>query len=86
MHQTADKRGTTEYNNIDSPGLIHESRGNLAILAQTDITRMPEILRLIQQVPGTRIIYHRTSLGRLYIVTEEELDWRYEGGNSRRAP
>jgi hypothetical protein len=51
-----------------SPGSEHEPRGSLALVLNTEIMRMPEIVRLVQQVPGTRIVYQRASVGRLMIV------------------
>ncbi|MDW5562992.1 MAG: hypothetical protein SA339_07170 [Methanomassiliicoccus sp.] len=47
---------------------------------------MPEILHAIERIPGTRIIYHRASLGRLYIVPEENNGSRYDGGDPGREP
>ena len=47
-----------------------EPRGNQALVIQTEIARMPEIVHFIASLPGTRIVYQRVSAGRLTIVEE----------------
>lgn len=49
----------------------NEPRGNQALVIQTDITRMPEIVHFIASLPRTRIVYQRISAGRLTIVEEK---------------
>jgi hypothetical protein len=56
------------YNSTVDPE--NEPRGSLALVIKTDISRMPEIVRLVEQVPGARIVYQRTSVGRLRIIEE----------------
>lgn len=43
---------------------------SLALVLNMPISRMPELVRMAQQLPGTRVVYQRTSVGRLTIVEE----------------
>lgn len=62
------------YSNINNVNKDSESniepRGNQALVIQTEITRMPEIVHFIASLPRTRIVYQRVSAGRLTIVEE----------------
>jgi len=49
-------------------------------------TWMSETMHTWGQISATRVIYHRASLGRLSIVTEEKLAQGYDGGDPRREP
>jgi len=55
--------------NKDSEKSI-EPRGNQALVIQTDLCTMPEIVHFIASLPRTRIVYQRVSAGRLTIVEE----------------
>lgn len=48
-----------------------ELTGTLAFVVRMPILQMPELVRLVQQQPGTHLIYQRTSVGRLKIVAED---------------
>jgi len=48
----------------------NEPRAMLALVLKADINRMSEIVRLVDSVPHTRIIYQRVSGGRLTVVEE----------------
>lgn len=54
-----------------------EPRGYLAIVLRTDIDRMPDIMRRLTGIPSTKVIYQRTSAGKLWIKdgneSEEEI-------------
>lgn len=51
---------------------LHEPRCSFGLVLNAEIVRLPEIMRLIEQVPRTRIIYQRISAARLFIIEE---DW-----------
>lgn len=45
---------------------------SLALVLRMPITRMPELVRMARDIPGTRVVYQRTSAGRLLIVEDGE--------------
>lgn len=53
-----------------SQGRDNEPRALLAIVLKADISRMSEIVRLVESVPHTHLIYQRVSANRLKIVEE----------------
>lgn len=48
----------------------NEPRANQALVIQTDIATMPDIVHYIEKLPRTRIVYQKVSLARLKIVEE----------------
>lgn len=48
----------------------NEPRAMLALVLKADLSRMSEIVRLVEQVPHTKLIYQRVSANRLTIVEE----------------
>jgi hypothetical protein len=56
--------------NIDSQDRDNEPRAMLALVLKADICRMSEIVRLVESVPHTRLIYQRVSGNRLTIVED----------------
>jgi len=56
--------------NIDSQDRDNEPRAMLALVLKADISRMSELVHLVESVPHTRLIYQRVSGNRLTIVEE----------------
>lgn len=46
--------------------------GSLAIVVRAPISLMPGIVSMVEAVHGARVVYQRTSAGRLRIVPDEE--------------
>lgn len=61
---------TVDQDDIDSPERDNEPRAIIAIVLKADLSRMSEIVHLVEQVPHTRLIYQRVSANRLTIVEE----------------
>lgn len=60
-----------DQNNICSQDRDNEPRAILALVLKADIAKMSEIVRLVESVPHTRLIYQRVSGNRLRIVEED---------------
>lgn len=56
--------------NIDSQDRDNEPRALLALVLKADISRMSEIIRLLESVPHTKLICQKVSGNRLLIVEE----------------
>lgn len=48
----------------------NEPRAIIAIVLKADLSRMSEIVQLVESVPHTRLIYQRVSANRLTIIEE----------------
>jgi len=59
----------TEYKDYACPST--EPQASFALILKADIMRLPEIVRSIELIPGTRIVYQRVSAGRLRIEEEK---------------
>lgn len=62
--------GNDEQGDNDSQLRDNEPRAMLAMVLKADIARMSQIVRLVESVPHTRLIYQRVSANRLTIVEE----------------
>lgn len=62
--------GSAEHTDKSSQDRDNEPRAMLALVLKADINRMSEIVRLVKQVPHTRLIYQRVSANRLTIIEE----------------
>lgn len=49
----------------------NEPRGTIAIVARMNLKDMSSFVRMVEEIPGARLIYQRTSAGKLRIVDEE---------------
>lgn len=49
----------------------NEPRGTVAVVARMYLKDMPSFVRMVEEIPGARLVYQRTSAGRLRIVAEE---------------
>jgi hypothetical protein len=58
-----------EYNDAGEDS--KEPRGSMALILSVEIVRMPDIVRLVRQVPGTKVLYQRVSAGRLRVIEEK---------------
>ena len=61
---------TDELEDKTSQYRHNEPRAMLAMVLKADISRMSEIVHLVESVPHTRLIYQRVSANRLTIVEE----------------
>lgn len=61
-----------KQNEMDQNKAVEEREpyGSLALVLKMPISKMPEYMRLLREVPGVRVVYLRTSAGRLRIVEE----------------
>lgn len=48
-----------------------EPRGTIAVVVRMYLKDMPELVRFIEDVPGARLVYQRTSAGKLRIIEGE---------------
>jgi hypothetical protein len=56
--------------NKDAEARSEGPEASLALVLRMPIARMPELVRMAEELPGTRVVYQRTSAGRLTIVEE----------------
>lgn len=61
-------RASKEYKSAEDPG--EGPVASLAIVLRMPIAKMPEVFSLVQGVEGVRVVYQRTSAGRLTIVED----------------
>jgi hypothetical protein len=61
---------TAEQDDKSSQDRDNEPRALLAMVLKADLSRMSEIVRLVESVPHTRLIYQRVSANRLTIIEE----------------
>lgn len=47
-----------------------EPRGTIAVVVRMYLKDMPELVRSIEDIQGARLIYQRTSAGKLRIIEE----------------
>jgi hypothetical protein len=50
----------------------NEPRGTIAVVVRMALKDMPAFTRSVEEIPGARLIYQRTSAGRLRIVPESD--------------
>jgi len=62
---------TVEQGDKTSQDRDNEPRAVLALVLKADIARMSEIIRLVESVTHTKLIYQRVSGNRLTIVEEK---------------
>lgn len=58
-----------EHKGAEDP---NEPRGTIAVVARMNLKDMPAFVRMVEEIPGARLIYQRTSAGRLLIVDDGE--------------
>lgn len=61
---------TAEQDDKSSQDRDNEPRALLALVLKADISRMSEIIRLLESVPHTKLICQKVSGNRLLIVEE----------------
>lgn len=61
-------RDKLEHKGVEDP---NEPRGTIAVVSRMYLKDMPAFIRSVEEIPGARLVYQRTSAGKLRIIPEE---------------
>jgi hypothetical protein len=64
-----DRTDYRDKEDIETPDL--GPIASFAIVVRMPLASMPDLVHLVERMPGARVVYQRTSAGRLRIIEEE---------------